>query len=220
MNVKKNNLSGCLITLNAEKDIKKCICNIKDYVNEIIVVDAGSHDRTLEIAKSCGAQLFKRKCKDDFASQRNYAIQKAKGEWIFFLDTDEICSEALLNNFQKFINNKHSIDGYLIRRKNYLDGKLMKKKDYQLRLFRRYGYYIGRVHEVVEGLRKIEKAEPDNQFFIIHSKIKNEQKKHLLSQKKIMLDDLKEAKNKNDQQEVSRITESLRHWQRWWKEAQ
>lgn len=86
------NLSVVIITFNEEANIGRTLASVKPLVEngtgEIIVVDSGSTDRTVEIAKSFGAKVFVEEWKG-FAAQKNYAIDKAAGNWILSLDADE-----------------------------------------------------------------------------------------------------------------------------------
>ncbi len=85
-------LSQCMIVKDEEKNIEKALTWGKDVVYEQIVVDTGSTDRTVEIAKKLGAKVYHFQWIDDFAAAKNYAIGKARGDWIAFLDADEYFS--------------------------------------------------------------------------------------------------------------------------------
>ncbi len=86
------NLSVVIITFNEEANIGRTLASVQPLVadgkGEIIVVDSGSTDRTVEIAKSFGAKVFVEEWKG-FAAQKNSAIDKATGDWILSLDADE-----------------------------------------------------------------------------------------------------------------------------------
>ena len=82
-------ISQCMIVKNEEANIEKALSWGKDLMWEQIVVDTGSLDRTVEIAKAKGAKVFSFPWIDDFAAAKNYAIGQAKGDWIAFLDADE-----------------------------------------------------------------------------------------------------------------------------------
>src|ERR1700758_3464856 len=86
------NLSVVIITFNEESNIGRTLASVEPLVadgkGEIIVVDSGSTDRTVEIAKSHGAKVFIEEWKG-FAAQKNSAIDKARGDWILSLDADE-----------------------------------------------------------------------------------------------------------------------------------
>lgn len=85
-------VSACIISGNEEDIITDCILSIVDWVDEIVFVDTGITDKTLEMAKQCGGdklKVFKYKWCDDFSAARNFSISKAKKEWVFIIDTDE-----------------------------------------------------------------------------------------------------------------------------------
>lgn len=88
----KIRLSQCMIVKNEEKNMERALSWGKDIMWEQIVVDTGSTDRTREIAGQMGAKLFCFDWTDDFAAAKNYAIEKAGGDWIIFLDADEYFS--------------------------------------------------------------------------------------------------------------------------------
>ncbi len=82
-------LSACMIAKNEERCIARCIKSYQKIVDEIIVVDTGSTDKTVEIAKSLGAKVFHFTWVDDFSKAKNEAISHATGDWILSLDADE-----------------------------------------------------------------------------------------------------------------------------------
>lgn len=83
-------LSLCMIVKNEELFIGDCLASVRDLVDEIIVVDTGSTDRTIEIAESFGAKVFHHPWQGDFATARNVSLDHASGDWILVLDADEI----------------------------------------------------------------------------------------------------------------------------------
>jgi len=157
-------LSVVIITYNEEAHIGRTLQSVQALVadgrGEIIVVDSGSADRTVEIAKSCGAKVFVENWKG-YAAQKNSAIDKAEREWILSLDADEEVSpelQAELSGHQSKNDDKVA-NGYWFPRKNFFLGRWIKHggfwPDPKLRLFRRgYGRFQDRaVHETlkVEG---------------------------------------------------------------------
>ncbi len=74
--------------------LPQCLASVKDYVDEIIVVDTGSSDRTIEIARSFGATVIEREWRNDFAWARNESIAAASKRWILFMDADEELMES------------------------------------------------------------------------------------------------------------------------------
>ncbi|CAG4933288.1 MULTISPECIES: glycosyltransferase family 2 protein [Acidithrix] len=82
-------ISACLITKNEEIHLERCLSSVYGHVDEIVVVDTGSNDRTVEIAQGFGAKVFSVSWKDDFALARNAALDLASSEWILSIDADE-----------------------------------------------------------------------------------------------------------------------------------
>jgi GT2 family glycosyltransferase/Tfp pilus assembly protein PilF len=82
-------ISLCMIVKNEERFLAQCLRSVADVVDEMIIVDTGSTDRTIEIAKSFGATVVEREWRNDFAWARNQALELATKRWIFSLDADE-----------------------------------------------------------------------------------------------------------------------------------
>ncbi|MBS5937494.1 TPR domain-containing glycosyltransferase [Clostridium sp.] len=147
----KTTLSLCMIVKNEEKYIAKSIDSVKDIVNEIVIVDTGSTDSTLDILKNYNVKLYNYKWENDFASARNFAINKIKSDWILFLDADEILDEASKDNLINYVNTT-KLDGchfivYNYRSENQNDFTI----HYAFRLFRNNKgyYYKGKIHEQI-----------------------------------------------------------------------
>lgn len=92
-------LSLCMIARDEEDKIGACLRSIAPYVDEMIVVDTGSTDRTREAARECGARVFDLPWPDSFAEARNRSLELARGRWIFWMDADDViapeCGERL-----------------------------------------------------------------------------------------------------------------------------
>jgi glycosyltransferase involved in cell wall biosynthesis len=84
-----NSISFCSIVKNESENIARCLESVKPYVDELIIVDTGSDDNTVEIAHQYGAKVFYFQWCDDFAAAKNYAMSQATSNWILFLDADE-----------------------------------------------------------------------------------------------------------------------------------
>lgn len=94
-------ISLCMIVKDEERWIENCLKSIYKTVNEIIIVDTGSSDRTKEICMAFDSKILDYTWEDSFAAARNYGIQKAKGEWILWLDADE---EIVLTDGELLLN--------------------------------------------------------------------------------------------------------------------
>jgi glycosyltransferase involved in cell wall biosynthesis len=124
----RNMISAVILTKNEEKNIERCLKSIK-WCNEIIIIDDGSLDRTVEIAKKYKSTIYFRKLGNDFSSQRNFGLSKAKNEWIMFVDADEVVSDALAYEISNVIliadQDVNGYHGFYIKRTDFLWGKLL-----------------------------------------------------------------------------------------------
>jgi len=188
-------ITTCILTFNEGKKISTCIDSIKGCVDEIMVVDGFSTDNTIEIAKGKGAIVYQREMNKDFGKQRNYAIEKAKSDWIFMLDADEICSPILAQKLKQ-LSQHTEYDGFSFLWKNYCNDNLVETVR-KLCLFKRIGYYEDEVHEKVLGLDKIANLQNED-CFIIHNKTKDDQKKHFLVYKEIIEQNLAKSEANKD----------------------
>jgi len=94
-------LSAVLIVRDEEKNISRCLSALS-FADEIIVVDSGSYDRTLEIARSFTSGVYCRDF-DNFSDQKNFAIRKAGGQWVLSVDADEWVSPELAGEIREMI---------------------------------------------------------------------------------------------------------------------
>ncbi|MCX5752743.1 MAG: glycosyltransferase family 2 protein [Candidatus Krumholzibacteria bacterium] len=131
-------ISAILITLNEEKNLEACLDGIR-WVDEIVVVDCGSHDGTKELALKY-TDKFHYRAWDSFSRQKAHALDLASNEWVLSLDADERVTKELTEEIRQAAGSG-TFDGYLLKRDNYFLGKLMRgagwQHDYQMRLFRK-----------------------------------------------------------------------------------
>lgn len=107
------NLSVVLAVQNEEENIGECLASIKSIADEIIVVDDGSNDNTVEAAKKHSAKVYSFIHKNNFHETKQFAIEKAKGDWILQLDADERVSDSLASELKKIISySDDEIDAY------------------------------------------------------------------------------------------------------------
>jgi len=132
-----NNISAVIISKNEETNIAECLKSIS-WVNEIILVDAESTDKTVELAKNFTSKIIINKW-EGFVRQKIIALDQASNEWILNIDADERVSPFLKEEIINLIDK--DIDGYYLRRENYFLDKHIKScgwdNDYQLRLVRK-----------------------------------------------------------------------------------
>lgn len=108
-------ISLCTIVKNEEHTLPQCLESAKDLVDEMIVIDTGSTDRTVEIAEQLGAKVYHFEWCDDFASARNEAFKYVRGEWILVLDADEVLNSAVIPQLQQAIKGENNLVVNLLR---------------------------------------------------------------------------------------------------------
>ncbi len=154
-------ISIVLAVFNEEKNLKDCLDSVKDLAWEIVIVDGGSTDRTLEIARVFGAKIIQTNNPPIFHINKNKAIDAARGDWILQLDADEIVSKDLAEEIKNATNSDTGINGYWIPRRNFFLGRFLTKggqyPDYTLRLYRQgKGRLPAKdVHEQAEVVGKV-----------------------------------------------------------------
>lgn len=163
-----NKISVAIITKNEEAKIRPCLESVR-WADDIVVVDSGSTDQTLQICREYMVRIFVEEWKG-FAQQKNSAIAKTRHEWVLSLDADERVSAPLKEEIEKEMNGDQPSNGYLIPRKNFFAGRWIRRcgwfPDYNLRLFRKSkGRFQERaVHERVQIEGQVERL----QNFLIH----------------------------------------------------
>jgi glycosyltransferase involved in cell wall biosynthesis len=134
-----NNITGIIITLNEEKNIKECILSLQQICNEIIVVDSESSDKTREIAEEFGAKVYIQKYLGD-GIQKNVGLQYATNRWIFSMDADERLMPELVQAINALDLNNSKYWGYAVKRRNHIGSRWVRccgwYPDYVVRLFR------------------------------------------------------------------------------------
>lgn len=143
-------LSAVIITKNEETNIKDCI-NSLGFADEIIVIDNYSTDHTADVAIKLKAKVFKIQG-IDFSKLRNLGKVKAKGKWLFYLDSDERVSRGLSSEIIKLINQDGDTAAYEIPRHNYYFGEKWPYVEKMIRLIRKNNLvgWHGRLHESPE----------------------------------------------------------------------
>ncbi|WP_079678337.1 tetratricopeptide repeat protein [Planktothrix sp. PCC 11201] len=108
-------LSLCMIVKNEQETLAKCLNSVKGIVDEIIIVDTGSTDKTPKIAQQFGAKVHSFNWCDDFAKARNAALSYATGQWILVLDADEVLAPGIGAQLHQIMENRNLIVVNLIR---------------------------------------------------------------------------------------------------------
>ena len=147
-------ISATIITFNEQKNIARAIESLR-FCEEVVVVDSGSVDRTVEIADKLGARVVEQSW-GGYAKQKNFAAEQARFDWIFSIDADESLSEALEGEIWQLKKNGPQYDAYTVPRlAQYLGRWILHSgwyPDRKIRLYdRNRGHWVGNyVHERVE----------------------------------------------------------------------
>lgn len=168
---KNNTLSLCMIVKNEENNLVRCLKSIRSVVDEMIIVDTGSTDKTKVLAKIFGAKVYDFPWTGDFSAARNHSLAQATGDWILILDADEIISPLDHDELKKLVSRNHSSRAaYSIETRNYIrnesvlgwtqnDGRYPEEKHHgwittaKVRLFPREKnvLFSNPVHEIVDS---------------------------------------------------------------------
>lgn len=128
-------LSFCIIVKNEEAMLPRCLDSVRGVVDEMIVVDTGSSDRTIDIAKSFGAEVHPFAWCNDFSAARNESLKYVKGDWILVLDADEVLVPGIVPTLKQAIQSEHHLVINLVRQEI---GAAQSPYSLLSRLFRRH----------------------------------------------------------------------------------
>ena len=146
-------LSVVTITKNEEKNLPRCLKSVQ-FADEIVVIDTGSTDRTIEIARETGAKVYRPEWKG-FGPAKQEGVNRASGEWVLSLDADEELTPELAAEIQRVTNDKHEFAGFYMARRTRFLGRWIYHcgwyPDYLLRLFRKTkgGFDGAIIHEQI-----------------------------------------------------------------------
>ncbi|MSO23955.1 MAG: tetratricopeptide repeat protein [Acidobacteria bacterium] len=169
MTKRQPRLSLCMIVKNEQRWLEDCLNSVKELVDEMMIVDTGSRDNTVEIAEGFGAKVFHHPWNGDFSEARNHSLGYATGDWILVLDADEKLAQRDARLIRHLMAST-KVDGLLLAQRSYLwnarvVSSIHNPQDYDegsefthclevwvLRLFRNQPEirFRGRVHELVE----------------------------------------------------------------------
>lgn len=113
-------ISLCMIVRNEEQNIARCLQSVQGFVDEIIVIDTGSTDKTVEIARRFGAKVYSFLWNGNFSAARNASLEFAIGEWILFLDADEALTTGGAAILRQVTADGSDIEGFFIKIINYV----------------------------------------------------------------------------------------------------
>jgi glycosyltransferase involved in cell wall biosynthesis len=166
----KPRIGMAMIMQNEETHVPTTIAQFYHVVDEIVVVDGGSTDKSVEWAERMGARVVHRPFDNDFSAQKNYAIEQLEADWVYLHDPDERLDPPLLEIIpllataegQQILRRNDVLpatdkllDCFGIPRKNFIDGEQTQiYPDYQYRFFRHYCRFEGAVHEKIVNFRE------------------------------------------------------------------
>lgn len=222
----ENTISACLIVKDEEKDLDNCLCSIKDLVDEIIIIDTGSRDKTKEIAKRYTGKIFDFEWTNDFSKARNFSLSKASKDWILSIDADESFSKKDCVRIKECLNKNIDGDAFLINLRTYTNRigvenwQSSKDDEYAeskcangffivklLRLWKNYGgfFFEGKIHETPHNSIKNRNGKLCDTDIIMHH-FGELNKERLPKKKEQYVKALKERLEKKD------ITEKSEHF--------
>lgn len=159
--IKMEKITAIIPAGNEEENIKDAIESVLWADEILVVVDEGSKDKTFEIASTFGGKVKVEKHEYIYSAlQKNWAIPKAKYDWIFLLDCDERPDKRLIESIKKVLNEKQDFDAYEVKRRNHFLDKILKfgglSNDKVVRLFKKnLRYEDKRVHAEIVGYKKL-----------------------------------------------------------------
>lgn len=152
----KNSLTLCMIVRDEADDLPRALQSVLGLVDEIVIVDTGSQDATLDIARSFGARIFTFAWQGDFSGPRNLALAQASGAWVLILDADEELQRTEHDKVRRLLGD-NPVEGYLLQIVNFTGEAVGNQYELtmNLRLFRnRPQYrYSRRLHEQIAELK-------------------------------------------------------------------
>ncbi|MCQ2373966.1 MAG: glycosyltransferase family 2 protein [Phascolarctobacterium sp.] len=146
-----SSLTVLILTKNEKKHIEAVIENAKQVTKDVLIVDSGSTDGTVELAKQAGARVVYRAWDNDFSAQRNFALEQTETEWVLYLDADERLNNELVIDIKRVVSTNDNKQ-YSMKRKSVAFGKEFNhgvlKPDRVARLFKRtHVKWVNKVHE-------------------------------------------------------------------------
>ncbi len=146
---RKPRISLCMIVKDEESFLEQCLRSAAACVDEMVIVDTGSTDRTVEIARTHGATVHHFKWCDDFAAARNFALTHASGDWILSLDADEVLAPETPAKIRVLVQDP-AVAGYHLRFWNH-HAREKTLGVIMVRLFRnlRGLHWVNRIHEQI-----------------------------------------------------------------------
>ena len=163
-------ITAVVLTKNEEVKIEKCLRCLQSFVDEVIVVDDNSEDKTVEICKKLGVKVIINESGGNFDKQRNIGIEEASCQWILQMDADELVPSETAVKIKEAVENPSDYVAFKLRRKNFFFGYPLRyggAYNWGVKLFKKgKAYYIGSsVHETLKIEGKIGKIDAEIHHF-------------------------------------------------------
>ena len=147
-----HSLAILILTCNEEDNVTAVVENAKKCTDEVIIIDSGSTDRTVELAEKAGAKVAFRAWTNDFSAQRNFALEQTNADWVLYLDADERLNDRLIKTIKEIISSADIDHQYIFKRKSVVFGTKFNhgalKPDFVSRMFpRKQVKWVNKVHE-------------------------------------------------------------------------
>ncbi len=186
-------LSVCMIVRNEARMLPGCLDSISAVADQLVVVDTGSSDDTISVARSFGAQVHHFKWINDFAAARNESIRHATGDWIFWLDADERLIPASVESLKRLLKPPQRPTIYQVRIRNLQMEGPVYSLSMSHRLFSRHPQlrFSGRIHEQVHpSLKAAGGVEKPSKIVLEHQgyALEEEQMRAKLERNRVLLE--------------------------------
>ena len=168
---KKATLSVCMIVKNEEKFLPDCLMSIQDIADELIIIDTGSVDNTVDIANEYGAKVHHFEWCDDFSVARNESIKYASSDWILWIDADERLDRTTVNQLVECIQPVKRPIVYNVKIRSYENNAEYERYSHSQRLFSNGSSisFDGRIHEqITKSASRVNALEKKAEFILNH----------------------------------------------------
>lgn len=156
---RKADISLCMIVRNEERVLGDCLTSVQGMFQQVVIVDTGSTDRTVEIATEHGAEVYEIPWPDSFAAARNESLEHAKGKWIFWLDADDTMDRPSLEAvLRAAVDAPRQVAGFVVPVRFVEEGQGAGTQVDHVKLFRNHPgvRFEGRIHEqILASLRRV-----------------------------------------------------------------